>query len=239
MAAEMGAKRFEKRKRVAWGITGSGDRLQETVEVMKEVKGRYGDDVDLGVYLSKSGEQVVKYYKLAYELENNFDRVWVEINPNSPFRAGLLQLGKFEFLLIAPATSNTVAKISMGISDSLLSNAAIMALKAFIPVYILPSDYKEGVTTTKLPDGRDLKLRIRKEDVEHVDKLAKMEDVFILEKPEDILEAFNKHFALETKVREVPISEDIYESVRTLAEKAGMTPDEMILQILKEKLGKS
>ena len=185
----------EKRKRkVAWGITGSGDRLVETVEIMKEIKKQYQSEVDIRVYLSKAGDQVVKYYRLVDDLKENFERIYVEINPNSPFLAGQLQLGKFEFLLIAPATSNTVAKISMGIADSLLSNAAIMGLKAFVPFYIMPSDYEEGMIVTKLPDGRDMKLRIRKEDVEHVKKLAGMDDVFILEKPEEIHRVFKKHF---------------------------------------------
>ncbi len=39
-----------------------------------------------------------------------------------------------------------------------------------------------------------MKLRIRKEDVEHVKKLAGMDDVFILEKPEEIHRVFKKHF---------------------------------------------
>jgi len=184
----------EKKRKVAWGITGSGDRLVETVEIMKQIKKQYHNEVDIIVYLSKAGDQVVKYYRLADDLKENFDRVWVEINPNSPFLAGQLQLGKFEFLLIAPATSNTVAKISMGIADSLLCNAAIMGLKAFVPFYIMPSDYEEGMIVTKLPNGRDMKLRIRKEDVEHVKKLAGMEDVFILEKPEEIHQVFKKRF---------------------------------------------
>jgi archaeoflavoprotein AfpA len=189
-------KKEEKRKKrkVAWGITGSGDRLVETVEIMKEIKEQYQNDVDIVIYLSKAGDQVVKYYKLVTNLRQNFDKIWVEINPNSPFLAGQLQLGKFEFLLIAPATSNTVAKISMGIADSLLSNAAIMGLKAFVPFYVMPSDYEEGMTVTKLPDGRDMRLKIRKEDVEHVKKLADMDDVFILEKPEEIHQVFKKHF---------------------------------------------
>jgi len=189
-------KKEEKRKKrkVAWGITGSGDRLVETVEIMKEIKEQYQSDVEIVVYLSKAGDQVVKYYKLVNSLRQNFDKIWVEINPNSPFLAGQLQLGKFEFLLIAPATSNTVAKISMGIADSLLSNAAIMGQKAFVPIYIMPSDYEEGIIATKLPDGRDMRLKIRREDVEHVKKLADMDDVFILEKPEEILHVFKKHF---------------------------------------------
>lgn len=190
----MRKKEGKKKRKIAWGITGSGDRLVETVEVMKETKKKYQDDVDIGVYLSKAGDKVVKYYKLVDDLKEDFDKILVEIDANSPFLAGQLQTGKFEFLLIAPATSNTVAKISMGIADTLLSNAAVMGLKAFVPVYIMPSDYKEGIIVTKLPNGRDLRLRIRKEDVEHVKKLAGMDDVLILEKPEEIHRIFEKHF---------------------------------------------
>lgn len=184
----------KKMKKVAWGITGSGDKLRETVDIMKRIIKDFEDEVDIRVYVSKAGDQVVKYYKLSHELEEIFDKVWVEANANSPFLAGQMQSGKFEFLLIAPATSNTVAKITMGLADSLLSNAAIMGLKASVPIYIMPSDYAEGVVKTKLPSGKDLKLKIRKEDVENVRKLAKMENVFVLEKPEDIHEVFRKHF---------------------------------------------
>ncbi|UCE43931.1 MAG: archaeoflavoprotein AfpA [Candidatus Bathyarchaeota archaeon] len=183
-----------KKRRVAWGITGSGDRLTETIEAMKKLRRQYQDKIEIQVYLSKAGNQVVKWYKLADDLKENFGRILIEINSNSPFLAGQLQLGKFEFLLIAPATSNTVAKISMGIADTMLSNAAIMGLKAFAPVYIMPSDYEETMIVTKLPNGRELKLRIRKEDVEHVKKLAGMADVFVLENPKEISQTFRKHF---------------------------------------------
>jgi archaeoflavoprotein AfpA len=183
-----------KKRKVAWGITGSGDRLPETVEVIKNLRKTYQDTVEIKVYLSKAGEQVAEYYRLVNMLKENFSSIWVEINANSPFLAGQLQTRKFEFLLIAPATSNTVAKISMGIADSLLSNAAIMSAKALVPVYIMPSDYKEGTTITRLPNGRDMKLRIRKEDVENVRKLESMENMFVLEKPEDIYGVFKKHF---------------------------------------------
>lgn len=183
-----------KKKRVAWGITGSGEQLAKTIETMKKIKKQYENKVDITVYLSKAGTQVLNYYRLANTLKEAFSKISVEINANTPFLAGQLQIGKFEFLLIAPATSNTVAKISMGIADSLLSNAAIMALKGFISVYIMPTDHEEGTTTTKLPNGRNFKLRIRGEDVENAKKLAKMRDVFVLEEPADINQVFKKHF---------------------------------------------
>ena len=187
--------RVEKKRKVAWGITGSGDRLPETIDIMKKIRKEYQNEVDLRVFLSKAGEQILRWYKLHEPLKQNFEKVLVELNSNSPFLAGDLELGKFEFLLIAPATSNTVAKIAAGITDTLLCNSAIMALKASVPVYIMPSDYKEGTLTTRLPDGKDLALRVRKEDAENTRKLSLMENVFLLEKPEDICDVFKKHFS--------------------------------------------
>ena len=189
---EMEKKR--KKKRVAWGITGSGDRLREVVETMKQIRKQYQDDTQITVYLSKGGNQVLNFYSLFKGLKENFDKIRVEVNSNVPTLAVQLQSGKIDFLLIAPATGNTVAKIATGIADTLLCNAVIMALKAFIPVYILPCDYKEGVTVTQLPDGREMKIRVRKEDVENVQKLADMDGVHILEKPEEIHQVFQKHF---------------------------------------------
>jgi archaeoflavoprotein AfpA len=180
--------------KVAWGITGSGDRLEEIIGVMKKANNIYRDCVDVRVYLSKAGEQVTKWYKLFDGLAQNFEKVYIEAGPNSPFLAGDLQMGKFKFLLIAPATSNTVAKIASGIADSLLSNSAIMALKGFTPVYILPSDYREGTVKTKLPDGKSLNVRVRKEDAENSQKLARMNGLSVIENPEQILEVFKKHF---------------------------------------------
>jgi archaeoflavoprotein AfpA len=184
---------IDKERRVAWGVTGSGDRITEVFNIMEEVRNQY-DNLDIRVYLSKAGEQVVKMYNLFHVLEENFDRILIERNANLPFLAGELQLGRYDFLLIAPTTSNTAAKISLSLADSLLSNAAIMALKAFIPVYILPSDFTEGTIITNLPDGKALKLRIRKEDVEHVRNLEEMDGVFILKGPDEIQNVFREHY---------------------------------------------
>jgi archaeoflavoprotein AfpA len=183
------------KKKIAWGITGSGDRIVETVDVMIELQKQYDDVVDVRVFVSKAGEQVIKYYKLFNTLEKCFDKVWVEINSNSPFLAGQLQTKRYEFMLLAPATSNTVAKISLGLADSLLSNAVIMSQKAFIPTYIMPCDYKPGIITTILPDGSEMKLRIRKEDAEHVQKLRQMDDLFVIETPQEIAGIFEKYFS--------------------------------------------
>lgn len=75
----------KKLKKIAWGITGSGDRLQQTFDVMKKIREDYEDLVDIRVYVSKAGDQVLKYYKLSQDLVEIFDKVWVETNANALF----------------------------------------------------------------------------------------------------------------------------------------------------------
>ena len=187
-----------KKSKVAWGITGAGDKIAEYLEVMKVIKKEYEGTVEIQVFLSKAAETVLKFYRLEDDLKQNFARVTVEVNSNAPFLAAWMQMRKYEFLLIAPATSNTVAKIANSIGDTLLTNAAIMSLKAFVPVYIAPTDYEEGVVYTKLPNGKEMKLRVRKEEVEQVRKLQCMEDVFVLENPHKIHAVFKKWFKQST-----------------------------------------
>ena len=189
----MTAEKVKKRK-IAWGITGAGDKIGEFIEEMKKIQQEYADTVEIQVFLSKAGDQVLKYYRLEEDLKRNFDKVRVEINSNAPFLAAWMQMGKYEFLLIAPATSNTVSKIANSIEDTMLTNAAIMSLKAFVPVYVAPTDYEEGTVYTKLPNGKEMKLRVRKEEVEQVKKLEQMEDIHVLKGPQKIREAFQKHF---------------------------------------------
>jgi archaeoflavoprotein AfpA len=189
----MTAEKVKKRK-IAWGITGAGDKIGEFIEEMKKIQQEYADTVEIQVFLSKAGDQVLKYYRLEEDLKRNFDKVRVEINSNAPFLAAWMQMGKYEFLLIAPATSNTVSKIANSIGDTMLTNAAIMSLKAFVPVYVAPTDYEEGTVYTKLPNGKEMKLRVRKEEVEQVKKLEQMEDIHVLKGPQKIREAFQKHF---------------------------------------------
>jgi archaeoflavoprotein AfpA len=183
-----------KKKKVAWGISGAGDKIDEFISVMKDINKEYVDKVDIQVYVSKAAEIVLKYYGLEADLKQSFNKVMVEINSNSPFLAAWLQMHKFEMFLIAPASSNTVAKIAYGIGDTMLTNAASMSLKAFVPVYIVPTDFEEKTVFTKLPNGREMKLRIRKEDADNVRKLELMDDVHVLREPQKIRDVFRTLF---------------------------------------------
>jgi archaeoflavoprotein AfpA len=177
--------------KIAWGITGSGDKINETIEVMKALKHAH-PELRIEVFLSKAGATVAKYYKVEKEL-SSFDKVWNEVDANTPFLAARLQVGEFMFLLIAPATSNTVAKLAVGVADTLLTNAALQAVKGYVPVYIMPVDYREGETTTTLPSGKKLRLRVRKEDAENVARLGSMEGIHAFESPDMITAILEEH----------------------------------------------
>lgn len=176
--------------KIAWGITGCGDRLKESIELMKEVAGEHDTVVD--VYLSKAGEMVVKWYRLFDEL-NIFSKVLVEKSSNIPFIVGDLQLGRYDFLLIMPSSSNTVAKIAVGISDTLLTNAVAQAMKAGVPVYIFPVDQKRGEVITDLPGGKKLTLTMRDVDIDAVDKLRKMPGITVMARPDEIRDIVKRH----------------------------------------------
>ena len=170
--------------RIAWGITGCGDYLKESLDIMKELTKEH--NLDVRVFLSRAGETVVKWYRLFNELKTNFPKTYLEKSPNVPFLVGDLQLGKYDFLIIMPSTSNTVAKIASGISDTLLSNAAAQAMKANVPVYIYPADQKKGDIVTDLPGGKKLTLTMRDVDLDAVDKLRKMKGITVLGHPDEI-----------------------------------------------------
>lgn len=177
--------------KIAWGITGAGDIIKENISFMKDLIKKY--DLDVHVFISKEGEVVLKFYKLLDEVKNNFVKVSIEKGPNSPFLAGRLQTGAYDLFLISPATANTVAKIASCIADSLITNSAAQAMKVNLPVFILPVDLKEGKLVTKLPNGKEIVVRVRKEDAAMVEKLRIMEGITVLSslaEIEDVIKRF-------------------------------------------------
>jgi len=179
-----------KKHKVAWGITGAGDKIEEIINIMKNLKEKSEGIATIDVFLSKAALTMLKFYRLENTIKQIFPKVMVEFDSNTPFLAGLMQSHKYDFLLIAPATSNTVAKIVNGIGDTLLTNSAIMSLKSFVPVYIMPVDFKESTISTILPNGKEMKMRVRKEEADQVRKLESMDSVYVLENPQKIQESF-------------------------------------------------
>ena len=171
-------------KRIAWGITGSGDMIKETYDVMVDIKAK--TDLEFMVFLSKEGETVLKWYRMWDDIQRDFTNFKTGVGPNSPFIAGPLQVGHYDLLLIAPATANTVAKIVHGIADTLVTNTVSQTAKGDTPIYILPVDQIKGTIKTTTPTGKTLELKMRNVDVSNSEKLAQMENITVLKSPEEI-----------------------------------------------------
>ncbi len=173
-----------KRVRIAWGVTGAGDYLEESLKVMKGVSKDLG--VEVTVLVSRNAEMVIKWYKLWKELTSSFEKIKIERGPNQPFVAGPLQVGYYSLFFVSPATANTTAKIALGIADTLITNCVSQAVKGGTPVYVYPVDQEPGSITTEIPGGRRIEIRTRKVDLENVEKLRRMEGITVLASPQEI-----------------------------------------------------
>ena len=188
--------------RIAWGITGCGDKIEQIASLMVELKKQYGLTVD--IYISKNAKLVLKWYKLWNLLEDEFYDIRVEVDSNSPFLVGKLQTGHYDMFLVAPVTANSTAKIASGISDTLLTNAVSQAAKARVPIFLFPPDNKAGELVTILPGGKELTLYIRDIDVENVNKIRKMDSITVLDSVEDIRKVIEDFAKKEASLAKIP-----------------------------------
>ena len=179
-------------KKLLWGITGSGDKVEEIIDLMIKIQNDF--ELKLTVILSMSAEFVLKFYKLLKKLQTNIEDIKVEKSPNNPFVIGKMQTGYYDFIVISPVSGNTVAKIAYGIADSLISNGVAQALKGGQKVYMFPTDQERADTSTVLPSGKIFKLKHRKVELENIERLKQMDDVIILKDYSDIYEIIKKSF---------------------------------------------
>jgi archaeoflavoprotein AfpA len=171
-------------QKIAWGITGSGDYMRESLDLMKAIAAH--EEVRIDVFLSREAEIVLKFYHYLNEVKTHFSKVFTEQGPNIPFLSGKLQIGKYRMFIICPATANTVAKIAHGIADSLITNSAAQTMKVDVPVYIFPVDQEQGEVTTVLPDGKKLNIHIRDVDLKNVQILNDMQGISVIKEPNDM-----------------------------------------------------
>ncbi|HQO15803.1 MAG TPA: flavoprotein [Methylotenera sp.] len=164
-------------QRLAWAITGSGHYLRESLVVLKTL-----ENVD--IFLSKAAAEIIKQYGFQPQLEAMGHKIYQDKTASS-VPVELFYEGKYHTLVIAPATSNTIAKMAYGFSDSLVTNLYAQAGKTRVPSIIFACD--------TVPESEDLSLESvaprenvvkvfpRKIDLENVVKLAAFEHTKIAE----------------------------------------------------------
>jgi dihydromethanopterin reductase (acceptor) len=145
--------------KIAWGITGAGHLLKESVKSLEEV----AQEHEVTVLLSAAGEEVLKMYGLFERVKNttggHYRELILEKDQRFSFPiAGRFSLGRYDLLIVSPATSNTIGKIVNGIADTLITNAVAQAGKGKVETIIVPVDLESGDLATVLPSKLELEL---------------------------------------------------------------------------------
>ena len=153
------------KKRLGWVITGSGHFFEECLDIMS----RLGE---FDLFVSKAAEEVVRMYR---KKKSNFPpltRIFRDTTASSA-PVGFFYKNLYHTLIIAPATSNSIAKFVAGISDNLATNIFAQAGKCKVPCIVLACD-TEPEHDTKAP-SRMVKVYPRKIDLENTRKLKSFE----------------------------------------------------------------
>jgi flavoprotein len=177
------------RSRIAWCITGSGHFLEESLALASRLP-----SVDL--FLSAAAEEVLPIYKLHIEALKERFRVFRD-KTASGVPVGMLYDDVYHTVVVAPATSNTVAKCAFGISDSLPTNMFAQAGKLGIPGIVFACD-TEPVVVTKSPHDW-VTLRPRRIELDNVERLRGIDFCHVVASPaelEAVLDARMKELSL-------------------------------------------
>ena len=164
--------------RLAWAITGSGHYIEECLNFVLTL-----ENVDL--YLSQAAEEVIKMYGFNLTEIREKMPVYRDKAASSP-PVGLFYSGYYHTFVMAPATSNTVAKCVLGIADSLVSNLFAQAGKCRVPSIVYPCDIAPEMETTA-PKGKMVMVYPRQIDLEATDKLATIEYTHIVKSVDELI----------------------------------------------------
>ncbi|MBR5954807.1 MAG: dihydromethanopterin reductase (acceptor) [Methanobrevibacter sp.] len=143
--------------RIGFAFTGAGHLLRESVQLAEKLAGEH----EVTVFLSGAAEEVLKMYGLYERIERITGGKYRELATDSDQKfsypiTGRLSLGKYDALIVSPATANTVSKIVHGIADTLVTNAVAQSGKGAVPVYMVPVDIHPGPVDTVLPSKMEL-----------------------------------------------------------------------------------
>ncbi|MFM9834556.1 MAG: flavoprotein [Methylophilaceae bacterium] len=159
-------------KRLAWAITGSGHYLRESLEILQAI-----ENVD--IFLSRAAAEIIKQYGFQTQLEATKHKIYQDKTASS-VPVELFYEGKYHTLVIAPATSNTIAKMAYGFSDSLVTNLYAQAGKTRVPSIVFACDTAPEVES-EAPRDNMVMVYPRQIDLDNVAKLAKFESTVVVE----------------------------------------------------------
>ena len=165
-----------KTPRWGWALTGSGHFFKECLRMIGDL-----DEVDL--FVSKAASEVVRMYRQ--------DAASCRRPPASsatrrraPRRSDCSTTASITRLIMAPATSNTVAKCVFGISDTLVTNVFAQAGKCRVPTIVFACDTAPELET-EAPKGM-VKVYPRDIDLQNTERLKSFESTTVVETLEQL-----------------------------------------------------
>ena len=164
--------------RLAWAITGSGHYIEECLEFLLSL-----DHADL--YLSQAGEEVLKMYGINLGDIRKKMPIYRDKAASAP-PVGHFYKGYYHTFVMAPTTSNTVAKCVLGIADSLVTNLYSQAGKCRVPSIVYPCDIAPEMETTA-PGGKVM-VYPRPIDLEATDKIRQFPYTDVVESVDQLID---------------------------------------------------
>ena len=170
-------------KRLAWAITGSGHYLRESLAILASLQ-------DVDVFLSSAAAEIIKQYGFQAQFDATGHRVFQDKTASS-VPVEFFYEGKYHTLVISPVTSNTIAKMAYGISDSLVTNLYAQAGKTQVNSIVFACDTAPEVES-EAPKENMVMVYPRKIDLDNVQKLAQFEATEIVASIEELQAAVER-----------------------------------------------
>jgi dihydromethanopterin reductase (acceptor) len=167
-----------KKPRWGWALTGSGHFFKECLTMIRDL-----DEVDL--FVSKAAAEVVRMYKQELVLPKSVRTFRDTTASAAP--VGLFYYGVYHTLILAPATSNTVAKCVYGISDNLATNVFAQAGKCRVSSIVFACDTAPELET-EAPKGM-VKVYPRRIDLDNTQRLKSFESTEVVETLDQLQQA--------------------------------------------------
>ncbi|MGA7348747.1 MAG: flavoprotein [Pseudolabrys sp.] len=168
-----------KQPRWGWALTGSGHFFKECLDIMGEL-----DEVDL--FVTRAAGEVIRMYRQALPKSM---RVFRDTTASAA-PVGAFYYGIYHTLVLAPATSNTVAKCVYGISDTLATNVFAQAGKCRVFSIVFACDTAPELET-EAPKGM-VKVYPRQIDLENTARLKSFNDVNVVENLDELRDALSR-----------------------------------------------
>lgn len=167
--------------RWAWVLTGSGHFFVESFALIRTLE-------HCDIFVSKAANEVLRMYGLKLEFPDTM-RV-LHDKTASAVPVGGFYHGMYHSVVIAPATSNTVAKCVVGISDTLATNVYAQSGKCRVPSIVFACDTAPELET--MAPGGMVKVYPRAIDLENTARLKTFERTEVVESLAALTEAITR-----------------------------------------------